>query len=278
MKYSISKNINANTEVLKVDIRLDDECRNGHEDFAITGETRTIRGRELSGGCIHETIIEHFPEFQIFVDLHLNQFDGTPMYAVENGYYHMQQNNIDAMAEMLMLKIDEIPVLMQAEDQNHFKYLINKLALPERWALKASEAIKQLEALTGEKFESQATRARNAIMTPEEMAAIEQLIESGYYTPEAIAARKAEKARIKAEAATAAIWHKFDMDTEHLAINRDLALAFVKLGLPDNAIFYNHTMTIKFNWCDHRKKLVPEQIDQVKSYLADNGLFEGDSI
>lgn len=49
--------------------------------FSITGETK------YSSGCIHELIIEHFPEFQPFVDLHLSNIQGVPMHAVDNGFY-----------------------------------------------------------------------------------------------------------------------------------------------------------------------------------------------
>ena len=41
------------------------------------------------GGCCHEIILEHFPQFADLVALHLSDHDGAPMYAVENGFYHL---------------------------------------------------------------------------------------------------------------------------------------------------------------------------------------------
>lgn len=46
------------------------------------------RGSEF-GGCCHETILEQFPQFADLVALHLSDIDGVPMYAVENGFYHL---------------------------------------------------------------------------------------------------------------------------------------------------------------------------------------------
>ena len=77
-----------------VEIRLDDECHNGHCDFAITGETYIKKdGRWIhnEGGCIHDTILKHFPEFRDFVTLHLSDCHGVPMYAIENGIYFLKE-------------------------------------------------------------------------------------------------------------------------------------------------------------------------------------------
>lgn len=46
--------------------------------------------REMSsGGAMTEAIAKHFPDLAPFVDLHLADDSGEPMYAVENGWYHM---------------------------------------------------------------------------------------------------------------------------------------------------------------------------------------------
>ncbi len=71
-------------------IRYDDSCSNGHNSFAITGETEELRNgrwREASGGCIHDTVAKYFPELKDFIKWHL--FDSTgPMHGVANAIYH----------------------------------------------------------------------------------------------------------------------------------------------------------------------------------------------
>ena len=79
-----------------ISIRLDDQCKNGHQDFAITatiyekGKPQTDRNM-IAGGCCHEEILKAHPELKIFVDLHLCDYSGAPMYAEENGFYHLRR-------------------------------------------------------------------------------------------------------------------------------------------------------------------------------------------
>lgn len=68
-------------QYVKVFVRFDDECLNGHETFSITGETRH------TGGCIHETIAEAFPELEPLIKWHLVSTDG-PMHYIANTTYH----------------------------------------------------------------------------------------------------------------------------------------------------------------------------------------------
>lgn len=67
---------------LTVTLRFDDECRNGHESFAITAEERE-RGRVEACGCLHERIAEVFPEFAPLIKWHLCSTDG-PLHYIAN--------------------------------------------------------------------------------------------------------------------------------------------------------------------------------------------------
>ena len=75
---------------IRVNIRFDDDCRNGHNTFAITGdidEWRRGAFREYSGGCIHDEIAKHFPELKPFIRWHLVSSD-SPMHYIANTIYH----------------------------------------------------------------------------------------------------------------------------------------------------------------------------------------------
>ena len=85
MKKEFTKKYGNNQKIV-VEIRLSDPCKNGHNDFAITATTY-VGKRWDSCGCLHDDILKHFPEFKIFVDLHLCDDNGVPMYPILNNPY-----------------------------------------------------------------------------------------------------------------------------------------------------------------------------------------------
>jgi hypothetical protein len=76
---------------VKVEVRFDDECNNGHNTFAITADvhekTRSGGYRWYSGGCQHELIAFHFPELAQYIKWHLCSTDG-PLHYIANTIYH----------------------------------------------------------------------------------------------------------------------------------------------------------------------------------------------
>lgn len=65
-------------------VRYDDECRNGHNSFAITGEIRVLGRRDIeAGGCIHKEIAKAFPKLAPYIKWHLCSSDG-PMHYISN--------------------------------------------------------------------------------------------------------------------------------------------------------------------------------------------------
>ena len=76
---------------MSVEIRFDDECKNGSNSFAITAEIVTNESRKRrdiqAGGCLHDEIREVFPELAHLIKWHLGSTDG-PMYYIENTVYH----------------------------------------------------------------------------------------------------------------------------------------------------------------------------------------------
>jgi hypothetical protein len=75
---------------LTVKVRFDDECKNGHNTFAITADVTSIRSRAQhdieAGGCLHELIIEHFPQLKQLIQWHGCSTD-SPLHYIENTMY-----------------------------------------------------------------------------------------------------------------------------------------------------------------------------------------------
>lgn len=73
---------------IRVEMRFDDSCRNGHSSFAITAEIRKPGARDIeAGGCLHEEIARYFPEMAPLIAWHLTSTDG-PLHYIANTCYH----------------------------------------------------------------------------------------------------------------------------------------------------------------------------------------------
>lgn len=111
-------------------IRFDDECKNGHNSFSITGSIYSSRKSDadryhVAGGCIHEEIEQYFPEFKHLIKWHLCSTD-APLHYVANTTYHARGGKLeyardtaiwqDATIEQLQdeeLLLSRLPNLMQ---------------------------------------------------------------------------------------------------------------------------------------------------------------------
>jgi hypothetical protein len=267
-----------------VNIRLNDECNNGHQDFAITG---TVYEADkpyadkymISTGCCHEHILKAFPEFKIFVDLHLCDFNGTPMCPVANGFYHIKNGFNDAkpgdhnfmsvFCEHYRISPKEFKKLATASDQTHYGIILNSLLIRERWKQEAKEAIKILEGLTSNVFVNDSKRSQWDGPTPKEIKLFNEREKTGYYTPDAIKKRDEEKARAvlteKINSLNAEI-EKVKRENEREII---IAKAIYEAGgvrALENYIYYSHGDEICFNWRSYDKLTIPE-VDKIKSKL-----------
>jgi hypothetical protein len=85
--------------------RLADETR-GNERLVVSGGLHYINGnrepyfsitatlyeggRDVAGGCLHDTIEDWFPgQFTDLIAMHLSSMSGGPTHAIENGWYHL---------------------------------------------------------------------------------------------------------------------------------------------------------------------------------------------
>ncbi len=78
-------------------VRYDDDCGNGHNTFAITGDDHSPRGGS-SGGMLHDLIAEHFPELKPYLKWHLVSSDG-PMHYVANTIYFAGDKDHNGLAK-----------------------------------------------------------------------------------------------------------------------------------------------------------------------------------
>lgn len=179
---------------MNVRISLGDYGKNGVCDWSITADIYEKRrnGRFIwcASGCCHEEILKCFPQFKTFIDLHLCNHYGQPMYPAENGVYH----------------------LVNSDKEKVINYL----------------------RITETEYE----KKRNEIIAD------------------------FEKEIQKAE-------------------NRKLAmLAVLDAGISlKNAIYYNHTNELAFNWNDYEEKVTQEQFDKFvntvdKTKLPENITFK----
>jgi hypothetical protein len=81
--------------VLIAKVRYDDECGNGHNTFAITGEIwRAKQGQPIgrdceSCGCIHKDIAKRLPQLAPYIKWHLVDSE-MPRHYIANTVYHAQ--------------------------------------------------------------------------------------------------------------------------------------------------------------------------------------------
>lgn len=95
VKQLVKEDVTVNGQKYKkvvCDIRYDDQCGNGHNTFAITGEfydnQRQINNDDPSMcGCCHDELAQVFPEIEHLIKWHLVSSDG-PMYYIANTLYH----------------------------------------------------------------------------------------------------------------------------------------------------------------------------------------------
>lgn len=257
MKFTTKKELP--NGYISVSIRLDDECRNGHADFAITGDI--VEGIDTRTGCIHEDILKYFPEFADFVALHLCNAHGMPMYPVENSLYWLKQD-IAKGAEYMRISQDLAKRLPLEKDA--FKCALFELGIVAKWQQEADAAIAHLEQITGKKWVNPYTPEEERILkvTPEELAEYRARAANGYYTPEAIQAREQARQAEKRAKDRARLVKQFDDKIAALNIEKRIRLyLFDALGTDENIIYYDHSNKVVFNWMDASfyKRWTPEE-------------------
>lgn len=238
--YTVSKRyIQAGTTFkINVKILLADDCKNNICDWSITADIYEQRKNGCfvwcTGGCCHEEILKHFPQFKMFVELHLSNHYGAPMYPVENGFYHITNGSKETAINYLRITETEYNLLYQAEDkQNPYK------PENERFTLK---------------------------LTDEERTTITNRINEGYYRLEAVQARKDEEKRKAYEKKRAEIINDCKKKQQKAENEKRVMLAVLDAGLSlRNVIYYDHSNELVFNWKDYETKVTENDFNKFVS-------------
>lgn len=92
LSYKESRTIGNTRVVIKIEVN-----KSNHVYLSVCGEvydtTNSYRGRLESCGQCTKEMREFYPEFHDFLDLHLSDLEGKPMYAIENGMYFLEHLN-----------------------------------------------------------------------------------------------------------------------------------------------------------------------------------------
>lgn len=276
------------TYKMNVRISLGDYGKNGICDWSITADIYEKRrnGRFVwyASGCCHDEILKYFPEFKLFIDLHLCNHYGHPIYPVENGFYHLKNSDKGKTMDYLRITETEYNILRDsAEDKEYFTYLLYTLGIVDRWKQESLKAIKQLEKLTGNTWKKPYKPENEHFMlklTDEERTLIENRIKGGYYTSEAIQARKDQKKREEYEKKRNEIIADCEKEIQTAENRKLIRLAILDAGIPlKNVIYYNHSNELVFNWNDCEAKVTKNQFDEFiktvdKTKLPENITFK----
>lgn len=247
---------------LTIKIRLNDECKNGHQDFAITGDIYQ-KGKPktdryfIAGGCIHDEILKAIPELQIFVTLHLCDYKGIPMHAIENGFYHLRNGFNDTKPDSDMFKVqfcdyyritpNQFDILNTSENKIQYATKLISLGILKQWETQANEAISQLEEMTGKKFLVDSKKTQFNAPTPEQIKEEEEKQANGYYTPRA-------KERRNKDVENKLMFNLLEEERNKInEIRTEYAIKAQVLSIGgkealSNCIYYNHTKQLAFNW------------------------------
>jgi len=255
--YKCSKEVN--DTVVYVTIKLNDECRNGHNDFSITGKVYQ-KGKPKTNkymiccGCCHDEILEAFPEFKVFVDLHLCSSDGYPMFLGQNAAYWISLGEDKKAMDDLRCDIDMYDKLYSYYIDNLlFKKAIADYGLLDVWSEQAKKAISFLERLTGNEF---VENKHVPFFSEKEI----ELIESGCVTLESVLnKRKIEKQEKRAKQIEE-IEKKYSAQIAGAELEKKVRLLMLDFD-GENWIWYSHSDTLCFNLKSYERKVTKEEVE-----------------
>lgn len=281
------------TETFVIEIQLADDCKNGHQDFSITGSIyekgKPMIDRYCScSGAIGDEIAKAFPELAIFNRLHLCDWEGIPMYAVENGLYHLKEGfNSKSTGEAFKVEFcsyyrmtpEQFDIICKSENKIEYALLLRDLGILAQWKKEATEAIKQLEELTGDEFLCDSKKSQYNAPELQQVEDFKTKKANGYFSDD-LKEKRAVEAKEKAMQDIIDNL-KQTAKKEINAINTELnvKLYVLSCGMPiDNMIYYKHNNTLAFNWKNYGKRVSESEYNNFVENIDYNKLPEGITI
>lgn len=284
LKYTVVKFFREKGITYKVitTIKLHDECKNGTCSWSITGILQQKKGNgrfyDIGHGCTHEEILKASPKLKMFVDLHLCDWRGTPLYPVETGYYFLQKDKNQAK-EYLRVTDEEMGILSKCDNKEYFKYQLFALGIVERWQAESKKAIQTLEELTGDVWVNpykESEERHRFVLSDEEREEMEGKILSGYYTESAIQERKEAERIAKIEKRKNEVIKTFEKIINKATKEKDVKLAILGAGLlSDNYIYYVEGNNVVFNYYSYHDKVTEEEYNNMLKNIDYSLLPEG---
>lgn len=284
LKYTVVKSFREKGITYKVitTIKLHDECKNGTCSWSITGILQQKKGNgcfyDIGHGCIHEEILKASPKLKMFVDLHLCDWRGTPLYPVETGYYFLQKDKKQAK-EYLRVTDEEMEILSKCDNKEYFKYKLFAFGIVERWQAESKKAIQALEELTGDVWVNpykESEERHRFVLSDEEREEMEGKILSGYYTESAIQERKEAERIAKIEKRKNEVIKTFEKRINKATKEKDVKLAILGAGLlSDNYIYYVEGNNVVFNYYSYHDKVTEEEYNNMLKNIDYSLLPEG---
>src|SRR5690625_1820390 len=212
----------------------------------------------ISSGAVGDEIARNFPKYEIFNSLHLSDLNGIPLYAVENGYYHLTNgfndvkttdNNFeDKYKKYYRLSYKQFEKVKKAHNQTHFAILLKEVHALDTWKHEAEEAIKKFEIFTEKRFiYPDIIGSYFRYPTKEEIKDFEDKKVGGYFTEKAIEQRKLQKEQDYYNSEIS------DIDNKKLLIDKEedvfkQIFNHEEKFLAKSHIVYTHSNKVSFNW------------------------------
>lgn len=260
-------------------IKLDDECKNGHLTFLFTGSIKIKKnnGRyyDYISGAIGD-IISHFkPELEKFNRLHGFNHLGQPMFIDDIRFHINEGKTNEQIAEMYNISnLEAIEILRNASDNKDlFYYLVFRLGVAENWENLAGEAIQEIEKRRKGKLKIEGKDCVYKQLPKEDCEVLENLYQLGY------ASNAQKELRDKARKEDQKQKELKEIEEERnkaIAIAQkkyEIKKAVVSFGISwINVIFYDHSNKLCFNYSDCYKKIPSDLINE---FICTNVLPEG---
>lgn len=280
--------------IITITARLNDECKNGHEDFGLTyslWEEKNGRKYDIGGGCAagstDQIVRKAIRKFGLepVERVHLSDMNGVPMFPTANAIYHAKNSGFEVFRDYLRLTDEEAKQAFYIDDELGLYVWLLDNGIIDRWKNEANEAIKAIINGRDIEFESTATKKQGhwyfkVEPTKERLDGQRYLIQTGYYDCENYDQHRQEENMQEVRKKLSTEYYEKQIEKAKAKIRLNKAfLAMLEehlaefsdpVTVADNWIFYDHRSEIVFNWNTGfgRNQVSENDFQTVKKYFA----------